>query len=215
MTQNFNLGEDALTTKNLSGLLNSHFKYQVSEKSKEKILQRRESVEKIAAGKKSVYGINTGFGYLSDVQIPPEDIEKLQVNFLRSHACGVGDAIGSDIVKGMMLTKAHQFLMGHSGVSFPLIQQLLAYCEKDLVPYVPKQGSVGASGDLAPLSHMGLTLIGEGYFLNNGSKVPASQALEKHGLKALRLGPKEGLSIANGTHYMAVAAALLLSLIHI
>ena len=154
--------------------------------------------------------MNTGFGYLSDVQISPSDIKTLQINFLRSHACGVGDPIRPSVVKGMMLTKVHQFLMGNSGVSVELVKHILKFIELDLIPYTPRQGSVGASGDLAPLSHIGLALIGEGYFLQENTKVSASEVLKEHGIKPISLRAKEGLSLANGTHYMAVSAALLL-----
>ena len=210
MKENIKLGQTDLTTESLVALCRKKTGYQIENKSWEELDKRRAQVEAIAAGKKPVYGINTGFGYLSDVQIPPEKIASLQVNFLRSHACGVGDPIGKDIVLGMMITKIHQFLLGHSGVSSTLVRQMLHFFDNEHVPYVPKKGSVGASGDLAPLSHIGLGLIGEGFFLDGGKKTPASDYYSQHQLNPLTLGPKEGLSIANGTHYMAVAGAFLL-----
>jgi len=163
----------------------------------------------IADGK-IMYGVNTGFGLLSNVKIPPQDIQALQVNILRSHACGVGPAMGDAIVRAMLLLRASTLTIGHSGVSIGVVQQLLALLNRGVCPVVPQQGSVGASGDLAPLSHLALVLIGEGRARINGKEMSGAQALKKVSLKPLALGPKEGLALINGTQFMTAIGTLAL-----
>jgi histidine ammonia-lyase len=158
----------------------------------------------------ALYGVNTGFGLMSNVRIPDADIEKLQYNLLRSHACGVGEYLGDDYVRAMMLLRAAALAHGHSGVSLALVQQILTLLNRDVCPLIPSQGSVGASGDLAPLSHLALVLIGEGRARVRGKEVSGREALRMAGLKPLRLGPKEGLALINGTQFMTAIGALTL-----
>jgi histidine ammonia-lyase len=158
----------------------------------------------------ALYGVNTGFGLMSNVRIPDEDIETLQYNLLRSHACGVGDYLADEYVRAMMLLRASALAIGHSGVSLKLVEQILTLLNRGVCPLIPEQGSVGASGDLAPLSHLALVLIGEGKARIKGRVVTGKEALRVAGLKPLRLGPKEGLALINGTQFMTAIGALTL-----
>jgi histidine ammonia-lyase len=166
----------------------------------------RAKVEKMAVGDKAVYGINTGFGPLCDVQITNEETNKLQENLLFTHAVGVGNPIDKDLSKIMMICKVHALCQGFSGVRLELIERILYFIEHDLLPIVPEQGSVGASGDLAPLSHLFLPLIGEGEFWIEDEIIPAKKVLLKHQLKALTLQAKEGLGLINGTQFILAHA---------
>jgi len=164
---------------------------------------------KVARGE-PVYGVNTGFGKLSDVAIPPERLSELQVNLVRSHAAGVGPLLPEDEVRAMMLLRANVLAKGYSGVRPELPDLLLAMLNAGLYPPVPEQGSVGASGDLAPLSHLALAMIGEGDLLDGEQRQAAGAALARHGLSPVALGPKEGVSLANGTQAHTAVAALAL-----
>ncbi|HCM40819.1 MAG: histidine ammonia-lyase [Bdellovibrionales bacterium GWA1_52_35] len=157
---------------------------------------------------KNLYGVNTGFGLLSDVRIPEGEIESLQYNLLRSHACGMGAHLPDEISRAMVLLRASALSIGHSGVSLGLVNQILAILNKDVCPLIPEQGSVGASGDLAPLSHLALVLIGEGYARYRGREMTGAKALKAAGIKPIRLGPKEGLALINGTQFMTAIGSL-------
>ncbi|MCM2322232.1 MAG: histidine ammonia-lyase [Oligoflexia bacterium] len=156
------------------------------------------------------YGINTGFGLLSNVRIEDGDIETLQYNLLRSHACGMGDYLEDRFVRAMLLLRAANLAHGHSGVSLRLVEQILALLNRGVCPLIPEQGSVGASGDLAPLAHLALVLIGEGRARYRGKEMDGARALKAAGLKPIRLGPKEGLALINGTQFMTSIGALTL-----
>jgi histidine ammonia-lyase len=158
----------------------------------------------------TMYGVNTGFGLLSNVKIPPEDIESLQYNLLRSHACGVGRFLEDAPVRAMLLLRAANLALGHSGVSLKLVQQILDVLNKGIIPLIPEQGSVGASGDLAPLSHLALVLIGEGRARYKGREMTGAKALSAARIKPIRLGPKEGLALINGTQFMTAIGTLTL-----
>ena len=159
-----------------------------------------------------LYGVNTGFGLMSNVRIADDQIETLQYNLLRSHACGMGDALEEPYVRAMMLLRASALAQGHSGVSLGLVNRILALMNARIHPVIPSQGSVGASGDLAPLSHLALVLIGEGKANVPDGKstkvVSGADALRWAGLEPLRLGPKEGLALINGTQFMTAIGAL-------
>ncbi|MGE0615193.1 MAG: histidine ammonia-lyase [Bacteriovoracia bacterium] len=157
---------------------------------------------------RAIYGVNTGFGYLSNVRVPDEDLETLQYNLLRSHAVGVGDPMPDPVVKAMLLLRAHALAFGHSGVSLTLVRQIVKVLNAGICPLIPHQGSVGASGDLAPLAHLALVLIGEGKARRNGKLMSGAAALKSAGLKPIRLGPKEGLALINGTQFMTAIGAL-------
>jgi histidine ammonia-lyase len=156
-------------------------------------------VQAAAAGDAPVYGVNTGFGKLASKRISKEELATLQRNLIRSHCVGVGEPLAPPVVRLMLAMKAASLARGHSGVRAVVIDTLLAVFNAGLVPYVPAQGSVGASGDLAPLSHMTLALLGEGEMLVDGKRVPALPELERAGIAPLVLGAKEGLALINGT----------------
>jgi histidine ammonia-lyase len=157
-------------------------------------------VQAAAAGSEPVYGVNTGFGKLASTRISAEDLAALQWNLIRSHSVGVGEPLAAPVVRLMLALKAASLARGHSGVRPVVIDTLLAVHNAGLVPHVPSQGSVGASGDLAPLSHMTLALMGEGFFLRaDGSRQPAAEGLREHGIQPLVLAAKEGLALINGT----------------
>jgi histidine ammonia-lyase len=156
------------------------------------------------------YGINTGFGLLSNVRVQDGDLETLQYNLIRSHAVGVGNYISDAQSRAMLLLRASNLAIGNSGVSLKLVEQILALLNRGVCPLVPEQGSVGASGDLAPLSHLALVLIGEGRARVGGKVMSGSQALKVAGLKPIRLGPKEGLALINGTQFMTAIGTLAL-----
>lgn len=168
----------------------------------------RAKVEKMAAGSKAVYGINTGFGPLCDTQITPEQTSQLQTNLLITHAVGVGDPIQKMLSKIMLICKVHALCQGYSGIRIGVIERIIYFIENDLLPVVPEQGSVGASGDLAPLSHLFLPLFGEGEFWIKGEIMHAKDVLKGHGLEPITLQAKEGLALINGTQFILAHAIL-------
>ncbi len=165
----------------------------------EAIRASQQVVQAAADGDAPVYGVNTGFGKLANQRISKDQLATLQLNLIRSHSVGVGEPLAPEIMRLMMVTKAASLARGYSGVREVVVDTLLAVHNAGLVPYVPSKGSVGASGDLAPLSHMTLALLGEGDMLQNGQRVPAAQALKAAGIAPLQLGAKEGLALINGT----------------
>jgi histidine ammonia-lyase len=167
-------------------------------------------VRRILEGDAQVYGVNTGFGHLKDIRIPHDRLEALQLNLIRSHAAGVGAPLEPGATRALMLLRAHVLARGHSGVRPAVVTSLLDHLNADVLPVVPEQGSVGASGDLAPLSHLALLLVGEGEAVLRGEKMPAAEAQKKVGLTALKLGPKEGLSLVNGTQLIVAVGGLAL-----
>lgn len=178
-----------------------------------RIREARRAVDAIADGgddAPAVYGINTGFGFLAETRIPTADVRTLQRNLVRSHATGLGPDLPRPAVRAMMLLRAQVLALGHSGAREQVVEQLLAMLEHDVCPRVPAQGSVGASGDLAPLAHLALAMIGEGEVLapQGAGYVAAAEALAAAGLQPLVLEAKEGLSLINGTQYMAALGAL-------
>jgi len=167
-------------------------------------------VAKAAAGSAKVYGVNTGFGFLSDVAIDRDKLQQLQVNLIRSHACGVGPLAAPEIVRGLLILRAHTFLLGHSGVSKSVIDTVLSFLRFDILPEVPEQGSVGASGDLAPLAHLAMGLLGEGRALRkdpSGKPYMVAALCREHGVQPVVPRAKEGLALINGTQFMTVIAA--------
>jgi len=165
-------------------------------------------VERIVTSNETAYGINTGFGKLSDVRISSGDLQQLQRNLVRSHACGVGDPLEETEVRAMLLLRANVLAKGLSGVRYQLIELLISLLNRRVHPVIPARGSVGASGDLAPLAHLALVLIGEGEVFYQGARMPAGAALGKAGLAPLVLEAKEGLALLNGTQAMAAVGGL-------
>lgn len=173
-----------------------------------RVAESHEFVEDIVAGGETTYGVNTGFGQLAQVRISDDELVHLQENLVRSHAVGVGDDLDDDIVRLVMLMKVIALAEGFSGVRLELVDTLCALIDNNIYPRIPSKGSVGASGDLAPLAHMAGVLIGFGEARVDGTMVPAQIALQEAGIKPIRLAPKEGLALLNGTQ---VSTALALS----
>ena len=181
----------------------------LSDAAREKMRAARELVERAAHGtSEHTYGINTGFGRFVNVAIPEAETEELQLRLLRSHACGVGDLYPDEIVRAAMLLRANTLAKGSSGARVETVELLLACLERGVLPVVPSRGSVGASGDLAPLAHLALPLVGEGEAFVDGERLPGAEALVRVGLEPLRLAAKEGLSLINGTQFMAAYLSL-------
>jgi histidine ammonia-lyase len=180
---------------------------------RERLVASRRAIETAIADGRTMYGVNTGFGKLANVRIPPDNLDRLQANLIRSHAAGVGDPLPPDVVRGLMVLRANVLLRPTSGVRPALVEALVAVLNAGLLPLVPEQGSVGASGDLAPLSHVGLALMGEGELVERSPagvrRVPAGPALKAAGLAPFRFAPKEGLAFINGTQAQTALLALM------
>lgn len=168
----------------------------------------RALVEKIVAENKTVYGVNTGFGKLSDVRIDPDQLRELQTNLVRSHSCGLGNPLSPAEARAMLLLRANVLACGLSGARPVIVDTLLAMLAHDVVPVIPEKGSVGASGDLAPLAHLALAALGEGEVFFAGERVPSGGALKRAGIEPLQLEVKEGLALLNGTQAMGAVGAL-------
>jgi len=164
------------------------------------------SIGRILASGRTVYGVNTGFGLLAQTRIPDDRLAELQTNLILSHSCGLGDPLDPRIVRLAMILKAIGLGRGHSGVRRIVVERILAFVAADALPVIPGQGSVGASGDLAPLAHMSAALLGEGEIMLGGEILPAGEALARLGLAPLALGPKEGLALINGTQISTAIA---------
>ena len=169
-----------------------------------KIKTSQHYVQRIVESNKTVYGINTGFGILANTKISEEDTATLQHKILQSHSVGVGDSAPAEIATIMLITKVHALSQGYSGVRLETIERILWHIENDVIPVVPEKGSVGASGDLAPLAHLFLPLIGLGEVIHEGTRYKAQEILNKFSLLPLQLGPKEGLALINGRLYPAL-----------
>lgn len=193
-----------LTFKTISEIISADRKLALSDEAKNNIVRCREYLDKkMASQKEPVYGINTGFGSLCNVIIPDTDLEKLQQNLVMSHACGTGDEVPQEIVKLMLLLKIQSLSYGKSGVQLQTVERLIDFFNNDVLPVVYQQGSLGASGDLAPLAHLSLPLLGLGEVNYKGKKVPASDVLKQLNLKPIQLKSKEGLALLNGTQFMS------------
>ncbi|SEO22604.1 histidine ammonia-lyase [Mucilaginibacter gossypiicola] len=202
MSNIFNYGTDHLTIGICLDIASGKTKGIINKEAADMIQASWREVEKIVHSHHPVYGINTGFGPLCDTRISEEDTSLLQSNILKSHSVGVGKPIPQEIAKLMMITKVHALAQGYSGIALKTLERIIWHIDNDIVPVVPEKGSVGASGDLAPLSHLFLPLIGLGEVFENGERQPASKLLNKHGLQPLLLGPKEGLALINGTQFI-------------
>ena len=201
-------GIDTFTISDIMAILDDPQKAKLTKESKQKILQSQQNVQQIVASDRTVYGINTGFGPLCDVKISEEETAQLQHNLIISHAVGVGKPIAKELSKVMMISKIHALSKGFSGVSLEVIERLIFMLQEDIIPVVPEQGSVGASGDLAPLAHLVLPLLGLGKVWQNNEIRNTADVLAEKGLKPLILGPKEGLGLINGTQFILAHAIL-------
>ena len=200
----YHIGSQPLSITLIATILKSKAKLALDNSAREKIqLCRTYLDKKIGDSGKAVYGVNTGFGSLCKVKISDDDLEQLQYNLIRSHACGVGPVIPDEICKILLLLKIQSLSYGNSGVSVETVWRLIDFYNLDILPVIYEQGSLGASGDLCPLSHMSLALIGEGSVKYNGEIRPTAEVLKDFKLSALKLQSKEGLALLNGTQFMS------------
>ncbi len=212
MTQTRSLTGDDLTLEDVWAVaVDGAAPAPLSESAREQMRAARRVVEQVAHGAhEHTYGVNTGFGRFVSKQIPEELTEELQLRLLRSHACGVGEPYPDAVVRAAMLLRANALAKGNSGARVETVELLLACVAHGVLPHVPARGSVGASGDLAPLAHLALPLVGEGRAFYEGELIDGGDALARAGLEPVRLVAKEGLSLINGTQFMAAQAALAL-----
>jgi histidine ammonia-lyase len=182
----------------------------LSPQARERVMRARRFVEEIIERGEVVYGINTGFGALSDVVIPQAELRQIQVNLVRSHSCGVGEPLSERVVRAMILQRANVLAKGYSGCRPIVIETLIQMLNAGVHPLIPSRGSVGASGDLAPLAHLALVVIGEGEAIYKGERMPGGQAMRRAGVSPLALEAKEGLALLNGTQAMTAVGSLAL-----
>src|SRR6266699_206527 len=183
---------------------------EVSQSARPRVLSSRKVIEKIIPRGAVVYGVSTGFGKLSDVRIPRDELGRLQLNLVRSHACGIGNPLSEPEVRAMMLLRANVLALGFSGIRLEIIEALCELLNRRVCPVIPEKGSVGASGDLAPLAHLALALIGEGDAFFERERLESREALRRAGLKPRQLEAKEGLALLNGTQAMHAVGGLAL-----
>jgi histidine ammonia-lyase len=203
MNSVFRYGEDQLTPGIAIRIANGQTKGIIDEKAKAKIQKTFNNVKHILSQDKPVYGVNTGFGVLCRSIISKEDAAALQYNLLKSHACGVGEPVKPFIAKLMMIIKVNSLAIGYSGTAYETLNRIIWHIENDIIPAVPIKGSVGASGDLAPLAHLFLPLIGLGRVFYKGKIVDTQSLFKELNIKPLKLHPKEGLALINGTQFMS------------
>jgi histidine ammonia-lyase len=177
---------------------------------RKRVAASRAVVDRAVRGNEQVYGVNTGFGHLASVRIPREHLDALQVNLVRSHSAGVGVPLAERVVRAILALRANCLARGHSGLRVETLERMIVMLAKDILPVVPEKGSVGASGDLAPLAHVALGLIGEGDVFVRGRRQSARAALRRARLSPLTLGPKEGIALINGTQVMTAIGILAL-----
>jgi histidine ammonia-lyase len=210
MTTALGIDGNSLTLADVVRVARDRAPVRLADQARSRMQRVRDIVDRRLASGEAVYGVNTGFGKLSDVAIPADRLADLQVNLVRSHAAGVGPLLPEEEVRAMMLLRANVLAKGHSGVRPELADLLLAMLNAGLFPPVPEQGSVGASGDLAPLSHLALSLLGEGDLCTGNRRGAAAELLAERGLRPVELGPKEGVALVNGTQAHTAVAALAL-----
>ncbi len=198
------ISNDQLTFDRIDQILKEGFTLALSEQSKNNILKCREYLDqKMDSKDELIYGINTGFGALYDKRISREDLGKLQQNLVMSHACGTGDEIPVEIVKIMILLKIQSLSYGHSGVQLSTVERLIDFFNNDILPIVYQYGSLGASGDLAPLAHVSLPMLGLGEVIFKGERMSGEDLLKKMNWEPISLKSKEGLALLNGTQFMS------------
>jgi histidine ammonia-lyase len=202
------IGSRPLTLDDVAAVARDGHPVRLAPEARERMRASRALIEDTVRSGRVVYGVNTGFGELKDRMIPADDVRALQLNLLRSHCAGVGEEAPRDVVRAMLLLRALSLAHGYSGVRPALVDALLALLAADVTPVVPLQGSVGASGDLAPLAHLAIVLVGEGEAWLAGRRLPAALALRGAGLQPLQLEAKEGLALINGTQLSTALAAL-------
>lgn len=203
-SQVYEIGSTALHYNKIEELLNKHTRLELSELARTKIQECRDYLDRKAENSdEPIYGVTTGFGSLCSTSISPEDLSTLQENLIKSHSCSIGEMIDPVIIKIMLLLKAHALSMGFSGVQIETVQRILDFYNNDIYPVVYDRGSLGASGDLAPLANLFLPLIGEGEVIYKGKRMKGSEILNIFGWKPIKLKSKEGLALLNGTQFMS------------
>ncbi|HPH32900.1 MAG TPA: aromatic amino acid ammonia-lyase, partial [Chitinophagaceae bacterium] len=202
MTFTFQYGTDQLTTEITLSIAAGKTKGVLGEAATRRINASHDAVKQIVAEQKTVYGVNTGFGILANTAISPEDTATLQYKILQSHSVGVGDPIPVEVAKIMLITKVQALAQGFSGVQLSTLERIIWHINNNVIPVVPEKGSVGASGDLAPLSHLFLPLIGLGECFYKGERRPTAAVFAETGMSPITLGPKEGLALINGTQFI-------------
>ena len=202
------LNGQALTEREVLAVARDFARVTLGEEALRGIAAARAVIDTIAAEERKVYGVTTGFGHLSRVRIKHAQLVDLQHNLLRSHAAGVGEPLSEEVTRAVLLLLTASLARGHSGVRQEIVQLLIEFLNRGVLPLIPSRGSVGASGDLAPLAHLGLVLIGEGEALYQGQRYDGALALQFAGLEPLHLEAKEGLALINGTHVMEALATL-------
>ncbi len=214
MAETFRLGEDWLTAGLALDIALGKIQIQLTQQTREEVISSADVVSKIVEKGEIFYGINTGFGPLCTTKISKEETKVLQNNILKSHSVGVGEPIPDEIAKLMLVLKAHSLAKGYSGIALTTLERILWHIHNDVIPVVPSQGSVGASGDLAPLAHLFLPLIGLGKVVYQGATITTQELFKKTGLQPLELGPKEGLALINGTQFIAAHAVKVVQNLH-
>jgi len=205
------ISSDLLSIDQIEKIILQNLKLELSEEARANIVKCRTYLnDKLKSNERPIYGINTGFGSLCNVKISNENLSKLQENLVKSHACGTGEEVPQEIVKIMLLLKIQSLSYGHSGVQLETVERLIDFYNNDIVPVIYNQGSLGASGDLAPLAHLSLPLIGEGEVYQDGFRQPASKVLDKMDWKPIVLQSKEGLALLNGTQFMSAYGVYIL-----
>ena len=205
------ISSEVLSLEQLQEIISQNKSLELSEEAKVNIQKCRDYLDKkMASNDNPIYGINTGFGSLCNVKISNENLSQLQENLVKSHACGTGDEVPGDIVKIMLLLKIQSLSYGHSGVQLKTVERLVDFYNHDILPVIYTQGSLGASGDLAPLAHLSLPLLGEGEVYQDGFRQPAKKILEKMGWEPIVLQSKEGLALLNGTQFMSAYGCYIL-----
>ncbi len=200
----FTITSEWISLETLEHILDNNLKLELSENSKKQILNCRQYLDDVMQNEdRIIYGINTGFGSLCDTVIPKSDLEQLQTNLVLSHACGAGEEVPLHLVKRMLLLKVLGLSHGHSGVQLETVERLIFFFNNEILPVVFQQGSLGASGDLAPLAHLSLPLIGEGEVYFEGTKLAGKDLAQKFNIKPIVLQSKEGLALLNGTQFMS------------
>ena len=206
MDPQFFYGSGKLSVEQALSIANNRMGGKLTSETVQRINESQQAIQQMANAGKTVYGVTTGFGILANTKISEEDTALLQYKILQSHSVGVGDAVPLEISRLMLITKVHALAQGYSGVQLSTIERILWHIEQDVIPMVPEKGSVGASGDLAPLAHLFLPLIGLGEVFYKGKKYKTGEVLQQFGMEPIQLGPKEGLALINGTQFILAYA---------
>ena len=214
MPEIFDYGTGMLTVSIAVKLASGEMRGVINEKARAAITRSQRDVEAIARDNKTVYGITTGFGILANTKISEEDVRLLQHKILQSHSVGVGDPIAPELAKLMLITKVHALARGFSGVQLSTLERICWHIDNDVIPIVPEKGSVGASGDLAPLAHLFLPLVGLGELTYKNKRYSADSLMRELGVQPITLGPKEGLALINGTQFILAFAVKSVQLLH-